>query len=464
MSQKPLFHFEISERKVLLRLFDMFAVLLTLSIVGIVFKFDYFTINTDNWSWTLLFLVYLNLFANIFELYDLQKADRFDSVVKNIMLTTSLTVLFYMLTPFLTPSLPENRLQILFFFISVSGALLIWRFLYISLISSPRFYKRVLVVGDSFDIKLIAESLQKSDPNYFVVGYINTDQGFKATLEREDLLRFEVEELQEAIKKNHINEVVVASAYQKGLMLNLYNQLSELLKKGFPIRDYTQVYEEVTRRIPVQNVDKDFYRFFPFSRSNQNKFYILIFRVFDIIFSSVGIIFGIIISPIIILGNLWGNHGKLFYKQERVGKNGEVFDIFKLRTMTKDAEILGPQYAQKNDYRITRFGKFLRRSRIDEIPQFFNVLMGDMSLIGPRPERPIFVKELSELIPFYETRHIIKPGLTGWAQVMANYGDCYDDSLEKLQYDLYYIKHRGIFLDLSILLKTLSTVIFFRGQ
>jgi len=464
MSQKPLFHFEISERKVLLRLFDMFAVLLTLSIVGIVFKFDYFTINTDNWSWTLLFLVYLNLFANIFELYDLQKADRFDSVVKNIMLTTSLTVLFYMLTPFLTPSLPENRLQILFFFISVSGALLIWRFLYISLISSPRFYKRVLVVGDSFDIKLIAESLQKSDPNYFVVGYINTDQGFKATLEREDLLRFEVEELQEAIKKNHINEVVVASAYQKGLMLNLYNQLSELLKKGFPIRDYTQVYEEVTRRIPVQNVDKDFYRFFPFSRSNQNKFYILIFRVFDIIFSSVGIIFGIIISPIIILGNLWGNHGKLFYRQERVGKNGEVFDIFKLRTMTKDAEVLGPQYAQKNDYRITRFGKFLRRSRIDEIPQFFNVLMGDMSLIGPRPERPIFVKELSELIPFYETRHIIKPGLTGWAQVMANYGDCYDDSLEKLQYDLYYIKHRGIFLDLSILLKTLSTVIFFRGQ
>jgi len=464
MSQKPLFHFEISERKVLLRLFDMFAVLLTLSIVGIVFKFDYFTISTDNWSWTLLFLVYLNLFANIFELYDLQKADRFDSVVKNIMLTTSLTVLFYMLTPFLTPSLPENRLQILFFFISVSGALLVWRFLYISLISSPRFYKRVLVVGDSFDIKLIAESLQKSDPNYFVVGYINTDQGFKATLEREDLLRFEVEELQEAIKKNHINEVVVASAYQKGLMLNLYNQLSELLKKGFPIRDYTQVYEEVTRRIPVQNVDKDFYRFFPFSRSNQNKFYILIFRVFDIIFSSVGIIFGIIISPIIILGNLWGNHGKLFYRQERVGKNGEVFDIFKLRTMTKDAEILGPQYAQKNDYRITRFGKFLRRSRIDEIPQFFNVLMGDMSLIGPRPERPIFVKELSELIPFYETRHIIKPGLTGWAQVMANYGDCYDDSLEKLQYDLYYIKHRGIFLDLSILLKTLSTVIFFRGQ
>ena len=464
MSQEPLFHFEISERKILLRLFDILVVLLTLSIVAVIFRFDYFRVNTGSWTWTLVFLVYLNLFGNIFELYDLQKADRFDSVLKNVLLTTSLTVLFYMLTPFFTPSLPENRLQILFFYLSVAGALLIWRFLYISLISSPRFYKRVLVVGDSFDIKLIAEALQKSDPNYVVVGYINTDQRFKADFKREDLIRFEVEELQNAIRENHINEVVVASAYQKGLMLSLYNQLSDLLKQGFPIRDYTQVYEEVTRRIPVQNVDKDFYRYFPFSRSNQNKFYILVFRVFDIIISSIGIIFGILISPLIIIGNLIANRGKFFYKQERVGKNGVVFNILKLRTMSKDAEALGPQYAQRNDYRITRFGMFLRRSRIDEIPQFYNVLKGDMSLIGPRPERPVFVKDLSELIPFYDTRHIIKPGLTGWAQVMANYGDCYEDSLEKLQYDLYYIKHRGIFLDLSILLKTLSTVIFFRGQ
>ena len=442
----------------------MVGVLLTLAVVGIIFEFDYFRIDTDRWSWTLVFLVYLNLFGNIFELYDLQKADRFDSVIKNVLLTTSMTVLFYMLTPFFTPSLPENRLQILFFFISVAGALLMWRFLYINLISSPRFYKRVLIVGDSFDINLIAESLQKSDPNYFVVGYIHTDQRFKTELVRDDLLRFEVQDLQSAIKDHHINEVLVASAYQKGLMFSLYNQLNELLKKGFPIRDYTQVYEEVTRRIPVQNVDKDFYRYFPFSRSNQNKFYILMFRILDILVSIIGIICGLLISPLILIGNLIANRGKFFYSQERVGKNGVVFKIMKLRTMTKDAESSGPQYAQKNDYRITKFGKFLRRARIDEIPQFYNVLIGDMSLIGPRPERPIFVKELSELIPFYETRHIIKPGLTGWAQVMANYGDCYDDSLEKLQYDLYYIKHRGIFLDLSILLKTLSTVIFFRGQ
>ncbi len=464
MSKKPLIHFEISERKLLLRLFDMLGVLLTLAVVGVVFEFDYFRIDTDQWTWTLVFLVYLNLFASVFELYDLQKADRFDTIIKNVLLTASATVLFYMLTPYFTPSLPANRLQILFFYLSVIIALLIWRFLYISLISSPRFYKRVLVVGDSFDIKLIAESLQKSDPNYFIVGYVNTDYRISTDLVKEDLKRFEVEELQSAIKEHHINEVVVASAYQKGLMLSLYNQLSELLKKGFPIRDYTQVYEEITRRIPVQNVDKDFYKYFPFSRSNQNKFYMLVFRIFDILVSIIGIIFGLIFLPLIVIVNILGNRGALFYTQDRVGKHGKIFKILKLRTMLIDAEVNGPQYAQKNDYRVTKFGRFLRRTRMDEIPQFYNVLKGEMSLIGPRPERPVFVKELSEMIPFYETRHIIKPGLTGWAQVMANYGDCHDDSLEKLQYDLYYIKHRGIFLDLSILLKTLSTVIFFRGQ
>ena len=464
MSNKPIFHFEVSERRVLLRLFDSLGVLLSLAVVGVVFEFDYFRIDSSNWTWTLVFLAYLNLFTTIFELYDLQKADRFDSMIKNVILASLLTTLFYILTPRFTPSLPDNRLQILFFFLAIAVALLIWRGLYISLISSPRFYKRVLVVGDSFDIKLIGETLQKTDPNYAIVGYINTDLKPRFQWDREEMIRFEVDELQDAIRKYHINEIVVAGGYGKGLMHDLYFELSELLKRGFPIKDYTQVYEEITRRIPVQHVDRDFYRYFPFSRSNQNKFYLFLFRVFDIFIALHGILVGILLSPIILVGNAIGNRGKLFYHQERVGKNGAHFKIYKLRTMVKDAEMNGPQYAQKDDYRVTKFGKFLRRTRLDEIPQFYNILVGEMSLIGPRPERPIFVKELSEKIAFYETRHIIKPGLTGWAQVMANYGDCHEDSLEKLQYDLYYIKHRGVFLDLSILLKTLTTVIFFRGQ
>ena len=159
-----------------------------------------------------------------------------------------------------------------------------------------------------------------------------------------------------------------------------------------------------------------------------------------------------------------GNRGPLFYTQERVGKNGKPFQIVKLRSMIVNAEKYGAKWAQKNDKRITLFGNFLRRSRLDEIPQFINILRGDMGIIGPRPERPFFVNELSRIIPFYETRHIIKPGLTGWAQVKTRYGSSVDDSLTKLQYDLYYIKHRSIFLDLNIIVKTLSTILYYRGQ
>ena len=315
MSQRPLVHFEISERKVLLRLLDSLCILTSLSLLGIIFEFDYFRVDSQNWYWTLVLLLYFNLFASIFELYDLQKASKFDSVLQNSILSAGATVLFYMLTPILTPSLPENRLQILFFFLAILIPLLLWRFIYITLISSPRFYKRVLVVGNSFDINLISSDLQKSDPNYMVVGYIKTEDRIQSEIDEDKLIRFEIKDIREAIKEHHINEIVVASGYKKGLMLSLYNQLSYLLKAGFPIKDYTQVYEEVTQRIPVQHVDKDFYRYFPFSRSNQNKFYQVFFRIFDVIIACVGLVFFILILPVLLVANLMGNRGSLFYRQ-----------------------------------------------------------------------------------------------------------------------------------------------------
>ena len=220
----------------------------------------------------------------------------------------------------------------------------------------------------------------------------------------------------------------------------------------------------MTQRVPVQFVGKDFYRYFPFSRNNQNKLYLFFNRFFDVVVSIIGLVIGFAILPLILLGNLIGNRGSLFYTQKRVGKNGNTFKIIKYRSMVQNAESNGAVWAEKGDKRITLFGKFLRNTRLDEIPQFINILKGEMSLIGPRPERPHFVKELSQMLPFYETRHMVKPGLTGWAQVKTKYAASIDDSLIKLQYDLYYIKHRGFLLDMNILLKTLSTVIFFRGQ
>ncbi|ANH60448.1 sugar transferase [Dokdonia donghaensis] len=464
MSFFPDIHFNVSERKVLLRIFDIVAVLGALYLTRLFLEFDYLEINSHNRVAIIVLIAYLSIFGTVFELYFLPKTVKFQTMLKNVILTVSVTVLFYLLTPFYTPILPENRLQIVFFFLAMVVGVSLWRWLYITVIAAPRFYKKAIVVGDSFNITTIIKNLESADPNYKIAGYVNTEPMSIEEVIATDAKRYPPEGLLQTIRDNGISEIIVASSYSDGITLPLYNELILLLEKGFPIREYMQVYEEIVQRVPVQHVDKDFYRYFPFSRSNQNKFYRLIHRVFDLLLGIIGISFFVVFAPFIWLGNLIGNRGPLFYTQTRVGHNGKPFKIIKLRTMIVNAEKDGAAYAQKGDSRITSFGRFLRMSRVDEIPQFFNVILGEMSVIGPRPERPVFVKELSKEIPFYETRHIVKPGLTGWAQVMGSYTTSEEGALEKLQYDLYYIKHRNLFMDLSIILKTISTVINFRGQ
>ncbi|TWO34357.1 sugar transferase [Seonamhaeicola sediminis] len=457
-------HFNISERKLLLRIFDLFFVLLLLHLVGTGFHFDYFTVSKENWSWVFVLILYISVFGTIFEMYDLQKSSKLESVWTTIVLTTSTTVLFYLLTPFFTPFLPDNRLQIFFFFASILVALLVWRFAYIKLIVSPRFNRKVLLVGETSNIKAILDTFKTADPNYQIIGFINCEKTRGDKVKFLGLTEYAPKEIYQVIKDENIFEIVVATYNSENITPEIYTDLITLLEGGFPIKEYTQVYEDLTKRVPVQFVGKDFYKYFPFSRSNQNKMYLFFHRFFDIIISVLGLVIGALLLPIVIIGNAMANRGPLFYTQERIGKNGDLFKIIKFRTMIKNAEPHGEAWAMKNDSRITLFGKFLRNTRLDEIPQFINILKGDMSLIGPRPERPYFVRELSQVLPFYETRHIVKPGLTGWAQVNTRYGSSVDDSLLKLQYDLYYIKHRSFFLDINILIKTFSTVIFFRGQ
>jgi lipopolysaccharide/colanic/teichoic acid biosynthesis glycosyltransferase len=317
------------------------------------------------------------------------------------------------------------------------------------------------LICDIGQVEELVSALENVDPHYKVLGYVNSDSVKNGKVAVRNI---DIDKLEHFVIKNAVSEVVIASQKTDGITVNLYNQLIHLLETGYIIREYTQVYENITQRIPVQYVARDFYRYFPFSRSNQNQLYLLFFRGLEIIVSIIGLIIGILLIPFIVLGNAIANRGKLFYTQDRVGRNGEVFKILKFRTMISNAESEGAVFAILNDSRITLFGKFLRKTRMDEFPQFINILKGDMALIGPRPERPFFVDEIAEVMPFYNTRHVIKPGLTGWAQVNYSYGETIDDSLIKLQYDLYYIKHRSIFIDINILFKTFSTILFYRGQ
>ena len=457
-------HFNISERKILLRIFDIAFILLVLYFLSNSFDFDYFTLTKENWSWVLVLILYVSIFGTVFELYDLQKSSKIEKISTGIIVTASTTVLFYLLTPFYTPVLPDNRLQILFFYFAIIFALFLWRIAYITFIASPRFYKKVLIIGETSNIETIVEAFKSSDPNYKIVGFVNCELDKKTSVKFKAIREYNANQIREVIKKENLSEIVVASYSSENITSEIYYTLIKLLEEGFPINEYTQVYEDLTQRIPVQFVGKDFYKYFPFSRNNQNKLYLFFHRLIDVIISLFGLLIGMVLLPIILLGNALANRGPLFYTQDRIGKNGRVFKIMKFRTMIKNAEKSGAMWAKKGDVRVTLFGKFLRNSRLDEIPQFLNILKNEMSLIGPRPERPFFVKELSQMLPFYETRHIVKPGITGWAQVKTRYASSIDDSLLKLQYDLYYIKHRGFFLDMNILIKTLSTIVFFRGQ
>ncbi len=461
---KSSIHFNISERKVLLRIFDILSILFVLYFVSNTFAFDYFTIDKENWRWIFVLIIYIVVFGAIFEMYDLQKSSKIEKISTSIVFTVSITVLFYFLTPFFTPVLPDNRLQIVYFYFSILLALFLWRLCYITFIVSPRFYKKILIVGEVSNIKSILEMFNLADPNYKIVGFINCEEDKNISTKLDTIKEYKPKDFKQVVKDEDVSEIVVASYNPESITYDIYYGLISLLDQGIPIKEYTQVYEDLMQRIPIQYVGRDFYKYFPFSRSNQNKLYLFFHRFFDITISVFGLVTSSVFLPFIFIGNIIGNRGALLYTQERIGKNGKIFKIIKFRTMIKNAEKNGIKWAQKNDVRITPFGKFLRHSRLDEIPQFINVLKGEMSLIGPRPERPYFVKELSKMLPFYETRHVVKPGLTGWAQVKTRYGSSVDDSLLKLQYDLYYIKHRSFLLDINIFIKTLSTVIFFRGQ
>ncbi|MWB94532.1 exopolysaccharide biosynthesis polyprenyl glycosylphosphotransferase [Flavobacterium sp. GA093] len=457
-------HFEISERKVLLRIFDALFVLSFLYLIGQLLDYHYFNFSITNYYWGIVLVFYLNVFGAIFEMYNLQVASNQFQILKSTLLTATTTVIVYLLTPVLSPELPRQRLPILIFYLTVFFALLAWRYFYVYFLASPRFLQNVVLICDQDQVEELVLGLENVDPHYKIVGFVNSDSSSPKDSDFYYIKEIKKQNLEAFVATHSVSEIVIASQKTDGITPDLYQQLLHLLESGNIIREYTQVYESKTQRIPVQYIARDFYRFFPFSRSNNNKLYLLVVRFFEFVFSLLGLILCAFFIPLIVIGNFIGNKGSLFYSQERVGKNGAVFEIYKFRTMVKNSESDGVVFATSNDKRITPFGKFMRKTRIDELPQFINVLKGDMAVIGPRPERPFFVNEIAQIMPFYETRHVVKPGLTGWAQVNYSYGESIDESLIKLQYDLYYIKHRSVFLDLSITFKTITTVLFYRGQ
>ncbi len=454
-------HLNISERKLFLRVLDIVFAVLGLYVLNIFFDFHYFNFsNANSTLWISTLTIYLLVFGEIFESYDLKVASDKYLTLKSTVITVFFSTLFYVFTPVISPELPLNRLQLIYFSMTLLFSILLNRFFYIQLIFSPRFLKNILLIADSTQLKGLVNAIQNKSANRIMA--VVSD----AAMTDDDKITFIPifdANLEEIVKEEGINEIVISSNKPQFITPELNNQLISLFEKGMIIRSANNFIEEETRRISETQLTSDFYNYFTFSKSHQNNLYLAFRRVLDIMFSLIGIVFFFLLIPFVFVGNLFANKGKLLYTQKRVGKRGKNFSIIKFRTMVANAEENGAEWAKKYDRRVTTFGKILRKSRLDEIPQFINVLKGEMSLIGPRPERPEFVGMLEKELPFYAIRHVVKPGLTGWAQVMYPYARSVDDQQKKLMFDLYYIKERNLLMDLKIVIKTISTILFFRG-
>ncbi len=337
-----------------------------------------------------------------------------------------------------------------------------WRILSHWVLSHPRFGERVLIVGtDTSAIEIAQAILGNTNFGYRIVGFVSEDPAQVGQSLVNPKVIGVVGDLNAIVTSERVDRVVVALSDRRGHLP--VDQLLKLrLQGGAVIEEGTSLYERIMGKISVEMLRPSWIIFS--SGTKRSRLWTVTHRLFNFVLAVIGIVLSFPIWILTAIAIKLESPGPAFYKQERVGKNGKPFTIIKFRSMRQDAEKDGPVWATKDDDRTTYVGSFIRKVRIDELPQLINVLRGEMSFVGPRPERPVFVEQLTQEIPFYSQRHLVEPGLTGWAQVKYEYGASVEDALQKLQYDLYYIKNVSLFFDVWIILQTIKIVLFGRGR
>jgi sugar transferase (PEP-CTERM system associated) len=346
---------------------------------------------------------------------------------------------------------------LLVFLIGILG----WRLLFNRLSGSLRLEERILVVGTGNAARTVARQiLDQRDFAYRVVGFIDDDASRVGERIVNPAIVGTHADIPALIERHQIDRIVVGLADRRGKLP--VEQLLRAKLAGVRIEDATTTYERITGKILLDDLRPSWLIFSDGFRVSRMTRWIK--RAIDLTLS---LVMGLLALPVMALTALaiWlEDGGPVLYRQERVGEGGRPFTLSKFRSMRTDAEKAGkPIWARDGDDRVTRVGRVIRKTRLDELPQLWNVLRGDMSFVGPRPERAYFVAELARQIPFYQQRHAVKPGVTGWAQVKYRYGSSVEDAMEKLRYDLYYIKHLSVFFDLTIVFDTVKVVLFRKG-
>ena len=394
------------------------------------------------------------------DLYDLTAVrtgrELFVRLLRAVGVTLIFTALLYRMLPSLVLAngafLPAAGL---FLF-----GILAWRLAWNQVATLQGFTERMLIVGTELSAQMLARQiLRQRDFPYQIVGFIDDDPARIGQSVVNPSIVGTPADIERLVASQGISRIVVAVSDRRGRL-----PIEPLLRaklQGVHVEDVDTVYERLTGKLLVEDlrpsalIFSDGFRASRWTRRTK--------RVLDIVFALIG---GLIGAPLMALTAIavWLESGSpVIYRQERVGESGRAFTLFKFRSMRRNAEQGTPIWATTEDARVTPVGRFIRMTRLDELPQLWNVFRGDMSFVGPRPERPFFVAQLSQQMPFYLQRHAVKPGLTGWAQVKYRYGASVEDALEKLRYDLYYVKHLSLFFDISILVDTVKVVLFAKG-
>ncbi|MBU4285016.1 sugar transferase [Patescibacteria group bacterium] len=448
-------------KKLILLIGDLVILYVSLTIALIVRykEFDFGTFQAHFIPFSIVYLVWIIVFY-IHNLYEIDIAKNnivFSSALIRALIIGGLISIafFYIIPGFIISSItPKTNLflNIVFFVFLFYG----WRYLFNLLAGSLKLKTNIAIIGyNPQAIELAKEIIKNPQLGYKLKLIIENHEEVDRTELPEIKITQGFKNLRETLQQERVNIAIVTPEVYKSQ--ELIQNLFECIKYKIDFVNLPEFYENITQKIPLTAINEVW--FLENISQEKKQPYEVAKRLFDFIFGLFLLVISLPFWPLIAIIVKLESRGKIFYTQIRVGQGGRPFKIVKFRSMIKDAEKDGPKMTTQKDSRITKFGKFLRKTRLDEIPQIWNIIIGEMSFVGPRAERPEFHQELKAHIPFYQERYLIKPGLSGWAQIKYGYGSSVADNFEKVQYDLYYIKNRSFIFDSSIVLKTINIVL-----
>jgi exopolysaccharide biosynthesis polyprenyl glycosylphosphotransferase len=471
-----LLHLGSAERKMTLIVMDLTLLSVSL-IIAVVLRTTLLpdlTALLGYFKWFVTLTVLWIILSAIFDVYNLARAANTTAGPLAAAGAAICTSLIYLAIPWLTPSL-ENRTQAFIFVFLTTIGIAGWRLLYARLFAQPAFRHSAIIVGAGLTSQVLARTLQTGSSRqegnplqgagHTLLGFVDDDLPGQGEIVAGLPVLGGSSHLVRLVRTLGVDEIIVSQPCRGEMCDDLFEAVLDCRELGIPVHNIVTLYEDLTGRVAVEYAGHNIEMTICKQDAPFTRFYRLTKRLTDLAGGVIGLIGVIVVAAPVMVINALTSPGPLFYRQQRVGWGGRPLTVLKFRSMVPNAEKQkGVTWAAEDDDRVTPAGRWLRRTHLDELPQVINVLRGEMSLVGPRPERPEFVGELTRQMPLYRARHCVRPGITGWAQIHQDYGDSVESSHEKLEYDLFYVKYAGLLLDCLIILRTIAMVLGLHGR